>query len=530
MAEKIKTSLDVPQVISIVPVRPGGKVSLKKDVRTHLGAQDGELYLEKEEEILLTTRKTPCPADARACNLQLPEEVLAALELEQGDLLALIQRDAAVALKKMEVLEQAADRARVIDYETPLKVERVAETTPMPDALLPALKEKFGNLRLKHSARDFLRARKTLGAWKARRLLGMSGSADERLCDELIRERLDSQQEDGSWEGDIVLTARNLRELAELELKRGDAAIDRGADWLLQRSQSPWNPGMFFLTDELVAEQDRIVTERQEKNGKGRFRELRPGEMRRVAAGDDLISMPCGPRIMWPNALALEALLALGYQDDERVRTALDLMLTHDWCECGYGHGVFSWRQAEVPDAEKLERFEQSCIGEYRYGGIAGIQELGKMDLTKKTGTRLLRVARAVEGEADVYPLGMPIHFQGCEVITTRAMRLVEDEKMRKFTEAHLWRFASRQHAPDGAFTREKHGYCENYQPALLQVFAGYDHPASKVAAMRSLPWIVEAQNEDGSWGEEHNKDAATFAVLSALALVGDYLPSGLVP
>jgi hypothetical protein len=149
------------------------------------------------------------------------------------------------------------------------------------------------------------------------------------------------------------------------------------------------------------------------------------------------------------------------------------------------------------------------------------------MDLTRKTGLRLLRAAHSVEGTTDVYALHMPIHFQGCEVITTRAMSRVRDPTMRRFAESHLWRFASRQHAPNGAFVHEKHGYCENSQPALLQVFAAYDHPASRVAIMRSLPWVVETQNGNGSWGEEPVCDAATFAVLGALDRAQDWLPSG---
>ena len=531
MVKKTRVKEHVPQIVSIVPLLADGKVSLKKDVKNYLGGSDS-LHLDEQTEVILAAEKTPSstPAEFTGRHLILSQDILSTLELARGDLLAMIQREGAVALKKLEILERDADRARVVDYETAGKVERVAETNPMPDELLPALQKKHGGLALKYSVRDFLQKRETFGAWKARKLLGVVDSADDQLRENLIRERLGAQCEDGSWNGDVVFTARNLRELGELGMTRGDEGIARGVEWLLQRPRSRWNPGMFFLADELVAEQDRIVTERKEKNGKGRFRELRAGEMKRVAAGDDLIAMPCGPRIMWPNALALEALLALGCEEDERVQIALNLLLTHDWCECGYGHGLGSWRQAEEPDEEKLELFEQSCIAEYRYGGIADIDELDKMDLIRKTGTRLLRAARAAEGELDLYPLSMPIHFQGCEVITTRAMGRVRDEKMRTFAEAHLWRFASRQHAPDGAFAHEKHGYCENSQPALLQVFAGYDHPASKVAIMRSLPWIVGAQNEDGSWGEEPIKDAATCAVLGALILTRDHLPSGMIP
>jgi hypothetical protein len=47
---------------------------------------------------------------------------------------------------------------------------------------------------------------------------------------------------------------------------------------------------------------------------------------------------------------------------------------------------------------------------------------------------------------------------------------------------------------------------------------------------LRAVPWIVENQNEDGSWGEEPNKDVSTLAILRALESVKAYLPPGLVP
>jgi hypothetical protein len=524
MAQKPQAKDHVPQIVSIVPILKNGKVSLKKDVRNHLGDTDS-LYFDEQAEITLTTVETPSSALAEhtARHLHLPDSVLASLKLAKGDLLALIQRDGAVALKKLEVAERPADRARIVDCETPRKIERIAETNPMPDELLSTLQKKFGSLSLRHSLRNFLQNRETFGAWKSRKLLGITAPSDVQLQNELIEERLDARREDGSWDGDVVLSARNLRELGELGLTQDDSAITLAAQWLLDRPRSQWNSGMFFLSDELVAEQARFFEEKK------RFRALKSSEMKRVAAGDDLISMPCGPRIMWPNGLALEALLALGYEEDERVQETLRMMSIHDWCECGYQNGTKNWRRIEEPDAGKLNSFEQSCIAEYRYGGLSDIDELAGMDLTKKTGLRLLRAAHAVEGDVDVYPLSMPIHFQGCEVITTRAMSQVRNPAMRQFAEAHLWRFASRQHAPDGAFVHEKHGYCENSQPALLQVFAGFDHPASKVAIMRSLPWIVESQNEDGSWGEDSIKDATTFAVLSALERIHDHLPSLLI-
>jgi hypothetical protein len=275
---------------------------------------------------------------------------------------------------------------------------------------------------------------------------------------------------------------------------------------------------MFFAVDELVAEQARIVAERQSGN-RLRFREMKRSEQKRVMVGDDLIRTPCGPRIMWPNALVLEALLCLGYEQHERVQAALSFMRTHDWCECGYQHGGSDWKGVEPLEMEQLGAFERMCANQFRYGGIQALKELAQADMAHQP-LQLSRVVRTATPDGDEYPLQMPDHIQGCEFITTRAMSRVRDLKMRRFAEAHLWRFASRQRAPSGEFAKERHG-SGFPQEGILEAVARYDHPASRVIVWRSLPWIVEAQNEDGSWGQEPYKDASTLAVLSALGSVG---------
>ena len=52
-----------------------------------------------------------------------------------------------------------------------------------------------------------------------------------------------------------------LRELTDLGLTREDDAVQRAAGWLLARPQSAHNPGMFFGSDALVAEQAQIVSD-----------------------------------------------------------------------------------------------------------------------------------------------------------------------------------------------------------------------------------------------------------------------------
>ena len=244
-------------------------------------------------------------------------------------------------------------------------------------------------------------------------------------------------------------------------------------------------------------------------------------------AGDDTTPDPCGPRIMWPNAFALEALLSLGYEENERVQASLRTLRYGGWCECSYQHGTAFWRRDQPLTVDQIAEVEARCVQEYCYGGIDGTSELGKMDLTKKVGEKMLRVAHGAQAGMDAYPLEMPTHQQPCELITARALSQVTDQQMRRLAQAHLWRFAGRQHGRDGRFV----GAYRHVGPYFyLGLFAAYDHPAAKVALMRSIPWIVEAQNADGSWGEEPDRDVSTLAVVSALIRLGDHLPSGLLP
>ena len=518
------TSNGIPQVLSIVPVSRDGKASLKKEVKSYLGAGSKDFYLDTQKEVLLTAQGsgTGESAELKGYRLCLPEGIVAKLGLNENSWLTMIQRKEAVALKKMEIEEKNSERAQVVDFETAHKVMRVVYTNPMPEELLEKLKEQYRDAELKYDVKNFLHGQRTLAAWKSRKLTGMVEPYDEQLRKELIQERLDKQRDDGSWEGQVVLTARYLKELHKLEVQSDAAAIQKAVNWVLQRPQSPYNPGMFFLTEELVAKQISVIEQRQQtKRGtRPRFRELKALEKKIIKAGDDMILNPCGPRIMWPNALVLEALLDLGYEDNDRVQTALNTMMTRDWCECGYQHGFSDHRKPAPFTTDEIEKMERDCVDQYRYGGVSTpIQVGGDMP----------RISHSSEKDMDIFSLGMPIHIQGCGAITTRAMSQVKNEKMRRFAEAHLWRFAGNQHSSNGESAPEKYG-TGFPQSGILQLFASYDHPVSKAVIMRAIPWIVDSQNEDGSWGEEQSKDASTFAVLNALVSLGDCLPFGLIP
>jgi hypothetical protein len=505
-------------------------IRLRKEVWEHLGMSNAQgLCLDVRDEVVLSAMegRDGEMAVVDGDRVRLPGEALQRLGIESRSLVGLVQRSSAVAVKKIEVVQKEGDRARIVDLETACKITRMVVTNPMPERLLPRLKEQYRDFKPKYEIGRFLKNRQTLEAWKARRILGIDEPSDEDLRRKLIEQRLRKQRKDGSWEGQLTVTARNLKELFELGVEKNADEIRRGVSWLLERPQSEHNPGMFFVTDDLVKRQAELIKrrEKQSRGPKERFRVLRGSEIRLVRAGDDLIGEPCGPRIMWPNALVLEALLKLGYEENERVQSNLrTLMLSkigRSWCECGYQHGVSGLRK-EPYSMEEIEGIEKDSVERFTYGGIGSVTELETRDMVHRSGERMPRVAHESAGEVDVCPLRMPSHLQGCELMTTRALSQVKDEKMRRLAEAHLWRFAGRQHSADGRFTGK---YPEKYfrlsQAGYLDLFASYDHPVSRVVIMRTMPWIISNQNEDGSWGDKaEDKDASTLSVIGALRRV----------
>lgn len=507
----------IPQVLAIVPCTADGRVGLTKGLRAYLGLTAGQsLEMSTTPEVVIRAgeRKEEALGPDAKGRLRLPAQVLETLEISATSQVAFVERPPGLALKSLEVVERPGAWASLTDIETPCRVVRVISTSPPPEELRAALVAQHRGARLRHDVRAYLQGRPSFEAWQARRILGETGAAGKAQRQLLAEQRIAEQQESGSWRGQVALTARCLRELAELGLPRTDPRLRRGAEWLLARPESEHNAGMFFGADRLVQEQASVVEQRRH-GGRARFRQIRASEQNLVRAGDAVIQRPCGPRIMWPNALALEALLCLGYEGEPRVQRALAAMRT-DWCECTYQEGS---RPSQAFTSDWLEDYEAGCLREFRYGGIGGPGPRGWVD-ARWVPSGYPRTAHRVTAEGDEYRLEMPRHLAGCAVITTRALSDVADPQMKRFAEAHLWRFASRQR-PDGRFAPEKYG--SGLSPAgFLDVFGRFQHPASKVVALRAIPWIIESQNEDGSWGEGEGKEADTRAIVSVLASVRD--------
>ena len=232
----------IPQIIAVTPISRDGNFSLKKIVIEYLGIKQAtKLFLDIHDEILLSTiegKGEEIPV-IKGNIVKLPGEALTKLDITGSSLVGLVQRENAVAVKRVVIVEEEGERAEALDIETTYKITRKVITNPLPEEILPRLEEKYRNFQLKYDVGSYLRGRKTVEAWRARRILGFSEASDANVRNELIKERLDRQEENGSWENDVILTTRNLRELAELPrstfCRRRSAMAGQGVHFLKYR-------------------------------------------------------------------------------------------------------------------------------------------------------------------------------------------------------------------------------------------------------------------------------------------------------
>lgn len=508
----------IPQIIAYTSISEKGVIFFKKKVKDYLKIDEIQpITISSENEILLSAKEGGVKLTILPGNrLQLPSYVLKKLQLTKKSKICFIQRKNTVAIKKFEIEVIDAKLPRIVDFETPYLVTRRVETFGDPIEIYDQLKNQKDDFKLKFNVKKFWQNKKSLYAWKARQVLCSIEESDNEFQIDLIQERLQSQNDNGSWGNNVISTAKNILELNKLGLNSNHPQIQKAISYLIDQQQSSYNPGMFFLKEDLVKEQLEIVEQRkqQTRGTRDRFRKKVSSEIKQITLFDKLYFNPCGQRIIWANAIVMETLLAFGYEFHNRIQIALDTLAFTRWCECAYQHGKSDWRRVNSKSLKEIENFQKQTIFEFKHGGISNFETLGIIP----SQNHFLRIKEKTKKNHIEYILRMPMPQQGCEYITTGALHQVKDERISNLVQAHLWRFTAllfnALQQPVIATELEKYNITYYFQ---LQVLAKYDSLPAKLGIHLALPWIVENQNENGSWGEEKYRESATLAVINAL-------------
>jgi hypothetical protein len=484
----------IPQILQIKKISTDGKFRLKKIVLKHLKGYSAEkLMLHYNNEILLSIDQgsgKELPLQKRN-RLQFPSEFLRKMGIKKDNLICFIERPKAVAIKNFSVKFSESTRPKIVDLETHKTVTRYVESFPEPKKLLKQLIESSQEITLDTNPLNYWKYKETFAAWKARTILGITDENDILLQKKIIQERFNDQKANGSWDDNIVLTAKNLLDLYDLGMSRNYPQIQEAISWLMDRPESPHNPGMFFLSDELIEEQQEIIAQRKEitKGPRPRFRKRLKSELRELTLMSPFYNNPCGPRIMWPNALVLEALLAFGYENHARVPTILETLAYGDWCECNYQHGIYDWKRKQPMSMQEVITFEKQTINEFLLGGIKNRGIL----YSDKLREALKRISEKKTGEITEYRIKLPTHIQGCELITAQALGRVQDEKLHLLAEAHLYRFAiamfNALRDPQGMLELKRYSL---HPYTFLRAITQFSSSPAKIGIYLLLPWIKE--------------------------------------
>ncbi len=527
----VKMDKKIPQIISIVPLTAGGRIGLRKIVRQYLNMENRKkLYLEIRDEVLLSAEGQQKDIVVFERNsISIPESVRKLLQIERGCLIALVEREKRIALKSIEIKESNGEQARWTDFETPFKIIRKVERNPMPEKFSADLPAKYGDLKLKYDIRSFLKGRQTFEALLARQKLGIPDKGDDPLIQELIKQKYETQQSDGSWSSELPRTAGNLKVLADLGLTIKQMEIRKAVNWLIDRPQSEYIPGLWFTRDELVREQTDVIKLREQHTGKGAGPRLHKGtelEEKLVCSGDPVITDPCGPRILWSSALVLEALLSLGLEGSERVQTALNtLAINPHWCDNTYKYGLSAWKRKKPVTLPELEMAEKYYVNKFLYGGISYPMDLKDPEMLKW----FPRITSDPEEKGIIYRLKMPFDTgEGCRIFMSKVLSNAGNEIIKKIINVYVWEYAGSLNFTEERITRITGYNFTDRAVFLLQFFSRSGLPASRLVITRMLPWIVNSQNKDGSWGWGNVNDISTLAVLDALICLGRDLPEGI--
>jgi len=336
----------------------------------------------------------------------------------------------------------------------------------------------------------------------------------------------ESQLENGSWDNNTVRTSFNLIRLLETGATTGDPVVRRAVQWLLATTEPVGLSGLFMYSEDLVR---RFNSWKEKPSAKGRpYRGRTKSEIQEFCDNTAILpnvsGPPCELRLTWASAIAVEALLRCGLQNEERVIRAVNTLFSlsrmgrtpdGEWCGCAYLDAELSFPgksdpiDFDIPSALPTENLRHTIdwfmtpedarrlVCGHGYEGL----EIGPDEalLTKRYRTT---------GE--------------CQLVVHRALSYHP-----KYHGSNLEAFGALR----CAWRQNSYGtWGDAYLSSMFGFLERIAHPLSAFLALRSVPYLIREQRDDGFWRDHPKqpvddtrwnapptKEEGTFMILMAL-------------
>jgi hypothetical protein len=467
--------------------------------------------------------------------LVLPDWAVKYLGLESGDTVCITKDENAFKLKKLILTQWETDIPGfiVMDKFSNLEVERTYASNPVVDEIKTAdIKmwlKMMGQFRHDPLA-PFMEMEGPVGLLGRKTLLNESRPGDEALTARYRTEIVEEQEDNGSWDDDVMKTAAMIIRLLEFDMEADDPTIKHASAWLLALPEPVGLPGLFMYSRKLV---DRFNAWKSKPNAKGRpHRRESKGELQAFLENVDFTinyaNDACELRLTWTTALVMEALLRAGLHDHPRVRTALNTLFMLSgyggWCGCGYLDAGWRVEKSDAPVDFNVFTLQQENIPHHTdwFPTAGDIEKLtcGDGYYPLDMGNRRALMVKAW-------------HNTGlCSMVMYRAL-------------SHHPAFSGSRLEAYGAL---RIGFCQNpygtrghmvYLSSMLSFLGRLSHPLAVYLALRSVPLLIRTQDVDGMWQEQPlhyegkafpvpSREESSFMILRALKSLG--LLEGLMP
>jgi hypothetical protein len=456
-----------------------------------------------------------------------PDWVVEQLSLGAGGWVCITQREGQLYLKRLDLVERPTQIPGwiVIDTFGDTAVTRTYSRCSDPDSIrLEDLEEWLGKMgRFRHDPLvPFLKMNDLLGLLARKTFLGGFRDGDLDVVQARREEIAGAQQEKGSWGGSVLRTAANLIRLLELDATMQDSAVERAAQWLLERLEPAGLPGMFMVSEELVQRYNQWKTK---PGAKGRpHRRESKGELQDFFGSVDYAINyaldACELRLTWTSALVLEALLRCRLHEEPRVVRAINTLFALSghggWCGCGYLDA-----RVNIAAAEGTADWNPPLPQQNSPHHIDWFPK--ERDILQATcDDRLL----ALEIGPRKALLVKSWHNTGlCTMVMHRALSYHPRYAGSTWEVMDALRLAYCQSAYG---TWGDMVYCSS----MLGFLSRLTHPLAAFLVLRSVPWLIRAQGADGMWEERAvetdgkgcpppTKAESSFLILCALKQFG---------